>query len=69
MRSEWRVRQETEMLSGIVYQVYRLKDKTKEDRRDNREVLRNCPSKVHAESVARDRNKYEAEHFWEHKHE
>ena len=67
VKSEWRVRAETAFLSHPAWQVYRLKDRSADDVRANREVLTNCNTKEYAEILANQKNKYEAEHFWEQK--
>lgn len=65
MESEWRVRAESAFLPKTVYQVYRLKNKYEPDVLSNREVAENVNTKEYAEALARKRNLYDVEHFWE----
>ena len=56
MKSEWRVREEYELLPRPVWQVYRLKNKGMANIRANREVVNNCTTKERAEKIAREKN-------------
>ena len=56
MESEWKVRTEYSFCNTPAYQVYRLKDKDKDDTRSNREVAGNFATKEYAEFKAREKN-------------
>lgn len=56
MESEWRVRTEYSFSNTPAYQVYRLKDESKDDTRENREVIGNFATKEYAEFKAKEKN-------------
>lgn len=63
MKSEWKVRTEYSFCETPAYQVYRLKDKSKDDIRSNREVQGNYATKEYADFKAREKNGNESNWF------